>query len=62
MIKILNKLKSNMFEWLSIFSLFVFFSPLFFYPQKSKFLVHDNLNSNVVWHYNLAKSGKMFSS
>ncbi len=41
--------------------LLVFLSPNIFFSNKARHLIHDNLNSNVVWYKNLAESGKMFA-
>src|ERR1700741_549538 len=42
--------------------LLIYLSPNIFFPAKARYLIHDNLNSNVVWYKNVAESGKMFSS
>lgn len=41
--------------------LLLFLSPHFSNIQESKFLIHDNLNSNVVWNTVLANSPDVFS-
>lgn len=50
------------YEWLSTILLFVFFFPLVFIPNQALFLIHDNLDSNVVWYKCLAESGLMFGT
>lgn len=50
------------YEWLSAILLFVFFFPLVFMPNQALFLIHDNLDSNVVWYKRLAESGLMFGA
>ena len=49
------------YELISIILLLVYFSPLLFL-ESSKYLMHDNLDSNLVWYKNLAESGKMFAN
>lgn len=58
---IIKILKNKKTELLCAFVMFVYFLPLFF-PNSAKYLIHDNLDSNVVWYKNMAESGKMFSS
>ena len=47
---------------LALLVLLVYLSPNIFCPEKARFIIHDNLDSNPVWYKNLAESGKMFSS
>lgn len=47
-------------HWLAILVLLIYFSPFIF--TESRHLIHDNLDSNVVWYSNLAKSGALFGS
>ena len=35
--------------------------PYYYDIENSKFLIHDNLDSNVVWFKNLAESGELFN-
>lgn len=42
--------------------LLIYLSPNIFIPEQANYLVHDNLNSNVVWYKNLGESGKFFAS
>ena len=35
--------------------------PYYYNIENSKFLIHDNLDSNVVWFKNLAESGELFN-
>lgn len=51
------RLEERYNKWIFYGVLVVFLlSPVF----NVKFLIHDNLDSNVVWYRNLAKSGQMF--
>ena len=36
--------KSKIYEWLSVLGLFVYFLPLIFFPNETRFLIHDNLD------------------
>jgi hypothetical protein len=54
--------KKNKFHLLALLVLLVYLSPNIFFPHKARYLVHDNLDSNVVWYKNLAESGSMFAS
>jgi len=47
---------------LALLVLLIYLSPNIFFPSKARFVIHDNLDSNVVWYKNLAESGKMFAS
>lgn len=58
--RIIQNIKSNPFEWISVFVLFIFFFPIIFIPDTARYLTHDNLDSNVVWYKCLAESGLMF--
>lgn len=46
---------------LAMLVLLIYLSPNIFFPHKARFLIHDNLDSNVLWYKNLAESGKMFA-
>ncbi len=39
----------------------VYLSPYFLNIENSRFLIHDNLDSNIVWYKNLANSGQIFN-
>jgi hypothetical protein len=39
----------------------LFFSPILFFPDSARYLIHDNIDSNLVWYKNLSESGVMFS-
>jgi hypothetical protein len=62
------KIKLNEFivshHWLllAIVVLLVYLSPNIFLPNDAHFLIHDNLDSNVVWYKNLIESGTIFDS
>ena len=40
--------------------LLIYLSPNIFFPDDARLLVHDNLDSNVVWYKNLANSPVLF--
>jgi hypothetical protein len=42
--------------------LFIYLIPNIFLQEEARYLVHDNLDSNVVWYKVLAESGSFFSS
>jgi hypothetical protein len=48
------------YEWLAAILLLVYFFPIVFMSNQALYLIHDNLDSNVVWYKNLAESGLMF--
>lgn len=50
------------YEWLSALVLLIYFSPLLFFPNEARFVVYDNLDTNVVWYKTLAESGLMFAN
>jgi len=47
---------------ISLSLLFIYLSPYLLFPQHAHFLIHDNLDSNIVWFKMLAESGLTFSS
>jgi len=53
--------KNNPYEWLSALVLFIYFSPLLFFPSEARFMEYDSLDTNVVWYKTLAESGLMFA-
>ncbi|MCD6068720.1 MAG: rane protein [Bacteroidetes bacterium] len=53
--------KRNKGILLALLVLLIYLSPNIFMAYKARYLVHDNLDSNVVWYKNLAESGKMFA-
>lgn len=57
-----NFVKQHKWTLLAIFVLIIYLSPNIFFPEKARFVIHDNLDSNVVWYKNLAESGKMFAA
>ncbi len=44
---------------LAFLILLIYLSPNILFPEKARYLIHDNLNSNTVWLKNLAESGKI---
>jgi hypothetical protein len=48
------------YEWLSAIIMFIYFYPAVFMIEQAVYLIHDNLDSNVVWYKRLAESGLMF--
>jgi hypothetical protein len=46
---------------LAFLFLVVYLSPNIFFPESARFLIHDNLDSNVVWYKMLAESHIMFA-
>jgi hypothetical protein len=56
----LNIKKSIKKHLIAIIVLLIYFSP--FFIGDSRHLVHDNLDSNIVWYSNLVKSGELYSS
>lgn len=55
-------IKQHKYIVLALAVLLIYLSPNIFCPNSARYLVHDNLNSNVVWYKNLAESGKMFAA
>lgn len=47
---------------LALTVILIYLSPNIFLPHKARFVIHDNLDSNVLWFKNLGESGKMFAS
>ncbi|MGP8217101.1 MAG: DUF6044 family protein [Bacteroidia bacterium] len=45
---------------LAFIVLLVYLSPNIFFPHHARYLIHDNLNTNIVWYKILAESGLMF--
>jgi hypothetical protein len=58
--KIISFLKQYRYEIFALVVLLIYLSPNIFFPEEARHLIHDNLDSNVVWYKNLAESGKMF--
>ncbi len=54
-------MRNNRYSIIALAILFIYLSPNIFIPDKAKYLVHDNLDSNVLWYKNLAESGKMYA-
>tara|TARA_B110000879_G_C11134136_1_gene497340 strand:- start:208 stop:1797 length:1590 start_codon:yes stop_codon:yes gene_type:complete len=54
-------LLNNKYLIVSISILAVYLLPYYYDIENSKFLIHDNLDSNIVWFKNLAESGFLFS-
>lgn len=54
--------KEKIYIGLSFLILIIFLSPYFINASDSRFLIHDNLNSNVVWFFSLGKSPYFFGS
>ncbi|RXJ95878.1 hypothetical protein CRU94_04505 [Arcobacter sp. AHV-9/2010] len=57
----MNILQNKYFQ-LSSFILFLYVLPLIVLRENSYILIHDNLDSNIVWFKTLVESGMMFSS
>jgi len=57
-----NYLIKNKWLLLAIFILGIYISPNIFFQNEAHFLIHDNLDSNVVWYKNLIESGTLFDS
>jgi hypothetical protein len=55
-------LTKNAYILSAIAILIAYLSPNIFFPENARFLIHDNLDSNVIWFKVLHESGKMFSS
>jgi hypothetical protein len=53
---------NNKWLLLAFVVLAVYLSPNIFFPNEAHFLIHDNLDSNVVWYKNLIESGTIFDS
>jgi hypothetical protein len=53
---------NNKWLLLAFAVLAVYLSPNIFFPNEAHFLIHDNLDSNVVWYKNLIESGTIFDS
>lgn len=47
--------------FLSCLILLIYLSPNIFFWNEAKLLIHDNLDSNIIWYKLLAGSGKIFS-
>lgn len=53
---------NNKWLFLAFLVLGIYLSPNIFFPNDAHFLIHDNLNSNVVWYKNLIESGTLFDT
>lgn len=60
--KLNSLILSNKFHLFALLILLIYLSPNIFIPHQAVYLIHDNLNSNVVWYKNLAESGKFFGA
>jgi hypothetical protein len=47
---------------LALLFLLVYLSPNIFFADHARYLIHDNINSNVVWYKILSDSGMLFAS
>lgn len=61
-IKLIDFLSEYYFLIAALFILGIYLSPNIFFPNDAHFLIHDNLDSNVVWYKNLIESGTLFDS
>src|ERR1700741_927955 len=59
--KLLVFVKANKYLLGALGVLLIYLSPNLFFQEQARYLIHDNLNSNVAWYKNLAESGKMFA-
>lgn len=55
-------IKNNKYILAALAILLIYLSPNIFFPSEAQFLIHDNLDSNVVWYKALGESGEMFGS
>ena len=55
------QLVAHKYKILALLVLVIYLFPNIFFPSKAKYLVHDNMDSNVVWYKNLTESGKIFA-
>lgn len=53
---------NNKWLFLAFLVLAIYLSPNIFFPNEAHFLIHDNLDSNVVWYKNLIESGTIFEA
>ena len=53
---------NNKWLFLAFLVLAIYLSPNIFFPNDAHFLIHDNLDSNVVWYKNLIESGTILDS
>jgi hypothetical protein len=61
-IKLIDFLSEYYFLIVALFILGIYLSPNIFFQNNAHFLIHDNLDSNVVWYKNLIESGTLFDS
>ena len=54
-------ISKNAFPIIALSILGIYLLPYYYNIENSKFLIHDNLDSNVVWFKNLAESGELFN-
>ena len=54
-------ISKNAFIIIALTILGIYLLPYYYDIENSKFLIHDNLDSNVVWFKNLAESGHLFN-
>ena len=54
-------ISKNAFIIIALSILGIYLLPYYYNIENSKFLIHDNLDSNVVWFKNLAESGHLFN-
>ncbi|MAJ05361.1 MAG: hypothetical protein CBC44_002545 [Flavobacteriales bacterium TMED84] len=52
---------NNKYLIVSISILAIYLLPYYYDIENSKFLIHDNLDSNIVWYKNLVESGELFN-
>ncbi len=55
-----ERLKNKGHLILAFVVLLVYLSPNIFFPDSAHILIHDNLDSNVVWYKNIAESPNLF--
>lgn len=61
-IKLIDFFSEYYFLIVALFILGIYLSPNIFFQNNAHFLIHDNLDSNVVWYKNLIESGTLFDS
>ena len=54
-------ISKNIFLIIALFILGIYLLPYYYDIENSKFLIHDNLDANVVIYKNLAESGHLFN-
>ena len=42
-----RSIKNYPYEWISALVLLIYFSPIIFFPNQARFLIHDNLDGTI---------------